>query len=60
MAMVSPQITVEVVEANEFQEIASQYSVYGVPKTVINDKVEFDGAVPEVMFLKNVLKGAEA
>ncbi len=58
MAMVNANITADIVEANEFHELAERYYVYGVPKTVVNDKVEFEGAVPEAIFLKNVLKAA--
>ncbi len=56
MAMTSPFITADIVEANEFQELAGRFYVYGVPKTIVNEKVEFEGAVPEATFLKNVLK----
>ncbi len=55
-AMVSPHITADIVEANEFQELSQQYYVYGVPKIIFNEKVEVEGAVPEAIFLKNVLK----
>jgi hypothetical protein len=30
----------------------------GVPKIVVNEKIEFVGAVPENMFLEHVLLGA--
>jgi hypothetical protein len=59
MAMVSSHITADIVEANEFAELAGRFYVYGVPKTVINEKVDFDGAVPEAIFLKNVLKAVQ-
>jgi predicted DsbA family dithiol-disulfide isomerase len=59
-AMLSSQITLDVIEANEFPQLASAYSVYGVPKTVINDKVEYDGAVPEPMFVKRLLEATES
>lgn len=59
MAMVSPYIMADIVEANEFAELAGRFYVYGVPKTVINEKVDFDGAVPEAVFLKNVLKAVQ-
>lgn len=51
MAMANPKIVAEVVEVNEFPDLARRYQVRGVPKTVINDKVEFLGGVPEEMFL---------
>ena len=35
------------VEANEFPELSSRYQVYGVPRTVINEVIHIEGAVPE-------------
>ena len=51
MAMESSQVTADVVEVTEFRELASKYSIRGVPKTVINDTVEFVGAEPEGRFV---------
>jgi glutaredoxin-like protein len=59
LAMVSPFITADTVEANEFGELAERYEVDGVPKTVINDKVEFEGAIPEALFLNQLLRAVE-
>jgi glutaredoxin-like protein len=55
MAMFSPHITADIIEANEFQELAERFYVYGVPKIIVNEKVEFEGAVPEKVFLSKVL-----
>jgi predicted DsbA family dithiol-disulfide isomerase len=49
-------ITAEVIDANEFSDMAIKYGVMGVPKIVVNEKIEFVGAVPEDMFLEQVLK----
>jgi glutaredoxin-like protein len=49
-------ITAEAIDANEFSDMAIKYGVMGVPKVVINEKVEFVGAIPEDMFLEQVLK----
>jgi len=43
------------VEAQEFPELARRYEVSAVPKIVLNERVEFMGAVPEPMFLEAVL-----
>ena len=51
LAMVNPNITASVVEIQEFPDLARQYRVMGVPKTIINDVAEFTGAVPEEMFM---------
>lgn len=63
MAIEFPNVTADIVEANEFPELSQRYGVSGVPKTVINDKVEFVGAVPEEQFLaaiQQAVKPAEA
>ena len=49
----------ECIEANEFPEISQRYQVMAVPKVVINDRVEFEGAFPEPEFLKAVLQAAD-
>jgi predicted DsbA family dithiol-disulfide isomerase len=35
---------------------AQRYQVQGVPKTVVNEQVEFVGALPEPRFVQEVLK----
>lgn len=35
------------VEASEFPHLANKYEVYGVPRTVINEVIHIEGAVPE-------------
>lgn len=55
-AMEFPQISAHIIEATEFPYLADKYSVFGVPKTVINDKVEIEGAVSEQLFLDNLFK----
>ena len=52
MAMENPLIVADVVEANEFQNLSERYRVMSVPKTVINDRVEFVGAQPEPKMLE--------
>ena len=54
--MVNPNVTAEVVEAEEFPDLARRYRVMSVPKTVINDAAEFVGAVPEEAFLNAILQ----
>jgi glutaredoxin-like protein len=55
-ALESPFIRAEMIESTEFQDLSNRYNVYGVPKTIVNDAVIFEGAVPEEEFLENVLK----
>jgi len=51
-------IRADVIDLNEFPQLAIKYNVMGVPKIVVNEKIEFVGAVPENMFLEHVLLGA--
>jgi glutaredoxin-like protein len=55
-ALESPRIRADMVESTEFPHLAHKYNVYGVPRTVINENIFIDGAVPEETFLENVLK----
>lgn len=57
-AMESPRVRGEMVEATEFPHLAQKYHVFGVPKTVINENVFIEGAVPEPVFLEHVLQAA--
>lgn len=58
MAAESEKITADVVEVQEFPHLARMYQVMSVPKTVINDRVQFIGAVPEAAFVDKVLEAA--
>ena len=56
MALESPRITADMIEATEFPHLAHKYNVAGVPRTVINETVAIEGAVPEETFLDHILK----
>ena len=56
MALACEQITADVIEANEFPRLAQAYTVMNVPKTVVNDRAEIVGAVPERQFVREVLR----
>jgi glutaredoxin-like protein len=58
LAIESPMIRADVIDASEFPQLAQKYSVIGVPKVVINEKVEFVGAFNEDLFAEHVLLGA--
>ncbi|MFN8474024.1 MAG: thioredoxin family protein [Anaerolineae bacterium] len=58
MAMENANITADMVEAIEFPHLAHKYSVMGVPRTVINENVHVEGAVPEAMLLQRVMAAA--
>ena len=56
--MESELVTADMVEAMEFPQLARQYAVRAVPRTVVNDQVFIDGAMREEMFLERVLEAA--
>lgn len=54
-AMENPMIDAEMVEASEFPELAREYGVIGVPTTVIDKVVRFEGFPGEEAFAGKVL-----
>jgi glutaredoxin-like protein len=56
LALASDKITADMVEATEFPHLANRYQVYGVPRTVINDVVHIEGAVPETDLITELMK----
>jgi len=56
LAVASDWIRGDCVEATEFPDLAQRYSVMAVPKTVVNDRVSFEGALPEPQFVEQVLR----
>lgn len=62
MAVASPMVRADMVEAMEFPHLSVKYQVMGVPRTVINETVHIEGAVPEPMVLvklQEALAGTE-
>ena len=58
MAVESPHIQTDIIEATEFPDLVSRYAVSGVPKTVLNDRLFFEGAVPEANLLAAIVDAA--
>ncbi len=56
MALENKLISADVVEVQEFPNLARRYNVSGVPKTVINDVIQFVGSLPEDQFLEKVMQ----
>jgi hypothetical protein len=55
MALESPMIEAEMVEATEFPELSKRFHVSGVPQTTINAGAgTVVGAVPEDQLLKEI------
>jgi len=62
MAIASPLVRADMVEAMEFPQLAIKHQVMGVPRTVINETAYVEGAAPESLVLEKLqeaLKGAE-
>ena len=53
-AMVNRRIEAEAWELSGFPDVASQYGVYAVPKVVVNEKVEWEGAVPPEYLMRKI------
>jgi glutaredoxin-like protein len=58
LAVESSMISADVIDSSEFPTLAQKYAVIGVPKVVINEKVEFMGAFSEDLFAEHVVLGA--
>jgi glutaredoxin-like protein len=58
MAVESGSVAADVIQAEEFPDLADRYDVHGVPKIVVNETVHFVGAQPEGRFLQEVLRAA--
>jgi glutaredoxin-like protein len=55
MAFLNPNITASTVVATEFYELAREFRVTGVPKTVVNGSIEVLGALPEPEYVRALL-----
>jgi len=58
LAIESDLVKADVIETSEFPDLAVKYNVIGVPKIIINEKIEFVGAFNEDLFAEHVLLGA--
>ncbi len=54
-AIENDMIRADIIDASEFPHIATKYNLLGVPKTIINEKVEFLGPLPEDLFLEHII-----
>jgi predicted DsbA family dithiol-disulfide isomerase len=60
MAIESARIRADIVEATEYPDLVARYAVRGVPKTIVNDRLFIDGAVPEAELLAAVTQATAA
>lgn len=58
LAIHSDYVKADMVEAQEFPDLAQRYGVFGVPRTVINEDTHMEGAMPEQYAMLYVLKAA--
>jgi predicted DsbA family dithiol-disulfide isomerase len=56
LAFASDSISADMVEVSEFPHLGTKYQVYGVPRTVINDLIQVEGAVPENALVPELMK----
>jgi len=60
ISMESDLVTSAMVDASEFPHLTQKYSVMSVPKMIINEDIQFEGALPEEEFVENVMKVLES
>ena len=58
-AILNRNILGDMIEAIEFPDLSQKYMVMAVPKIVINEKVTFEGAVPEMFFAQKIIEAIE-
>jgi len=58
MAFASPRVRASGIESSEFPALADRMEVYSVPRIVVNGVPQWDGAVPERVFLDRILAPA--
>jgi predicted DsbA family dithiol-disulfide isomerase len=56
MAIENANVRADMVEVNEYPELAQRYQVYGVPLTVANETIRFEGGAPEPYFIPALLE----
>ena len=58
-AFVNPHIRADMVDSAEFPQLVQRYRVSGVPRTVINGRPAFEGALPAQNAILEILKVVE-
>lgn len=56
LAIHHPLITADCVEVSEFPDMIQKYNISGVPKTVVNETIEFVGAQSAQVLLDAIKK----
>ncbi len=58
MALESDLVQGDMIEISEFPHLAVKYQVQGVPRTVINDSIRIEGALPEAALMERIREAA--
>ena len=58
-AMESDLVRADGIEATEFPDLAQQFRVFAVPRTIVNNEAYVEGSLPEGFFLDAILKKLE-
>lgn len=56
LAVESDTISADMVESMEFPHLTQRYRVMAVPKVIINEDIQFEGALPEKEFVEELMK----
>jgi hypothetical protein len=56
LAVESDLIRGDMVEVTEFPHLGTKYEVMGVPRTVIDETIHVEGAMPEPMLMQEFAK----
>ena len=59
-ALESNLVSLSVIDATEFQQLANLYNVLAVPRTIVNRSYSFEGAMPEERMIDEILKGTSS
>ncbi len=58
MALESDLVRADMINAQDFPQLTQKYSVNAVPKVIVNENVQFEGALPEDQYLQKVVEAA--
>jgi Thioredoxin domain len=57
-ALASARVTASAIEASEFPALADAMDVWAVPKVVVDGVPQYEGAVPEPVFVQRLVAPA--
>lgn len=58
-AILNPNIEADMIEALEFQELATKYQVFGVPKSIFNEDISVEGLTPPELFVEKLFEASD-